>query len=82
MAKGGAERSVAMLSQMLSSGGHQVHVVVLNNEIDFKYSGTLFSLGALKPKKDHFIAIAMKLFFLFSFFRFRNEKDTLKAMNT
>ena len=56
LAKGGAERSVAMLSQMLSSGGHQVHVVVLNNEIDFKYSGTLFNLGVLKPKKDHFIA--------------------------
>ena len=56
LAKGGAERSVAMLSQMLSSLGHQVHIVVLNNEIDFKYSGTLFNLGALKPKDDHFPA--------------------------
>ena len=56
LAKGGAERSVAMLSQMFSSDGHQVHIVVLNNEIDFKYSGTLFNLGALKPKKDHFLA--------------------------
>ena len=56
LAKGGAERSVAMLSQMLSNCGHQVHIVVLNNEIDFTYSGTLFNLGALKPKKDHFIA--------------------------
>jgi glycosyltransferase involved in cell wall biosynthesis len=56
LAKGGAERSVAMLSQMLSSLGHQVHIVVLNNEIDFKYSGTLFNLGALKPKNDHFPA--------------------------
>ena len=37
LAKGGAERSVAMLSQMLSSLGHEVHIVVLNNEIDFKY---------------------------------------------
>ena len=56
LAKGGAERSVAMLSQMLSSLGHQVHIVVLNNEIDFKYSGTLFNLGALKPIDDHFPA--------------------------
>ena len=56
LAKGGAERSVAMLSQMLSSLGHQVHIVVLNNEIDFKYSGTLFNLGTLKPKDDHFLA--------------------------
>ena len=52
LAKGGAERSVAMLSQMLSSLGHQVHIVVLNNEIDFKYSGTLFNLGTLKPKSN------------------------------
>ncbi|MEZ8002737.1 MAG: glycosyltransferase, partial [Patiriisocius sp.] len=56
LAKGGAERSVAMLSQMLSSLGHQVHIVVLNNEIDFKYSGTLFNLGTLKPKDDYFLA--------------------------
>jgi glycosyltransferase involved in cell wall biosynthesis len=56
LAKGGAERSVAMLSQMLSSLGHDVHIVVLNNEIDFKYSGTLFNIGNLKPKNDHFLA--------------------------
>ena len=56
LAKGGAERSVSMLSQMLSSIGHQVHIVVLNNDIDFKYSGTLFNLGTLKPKDDHFLA--------------------------
>tara|TARA_B100000795_G_scaffold212435_1_gene166074 strand:- start:4400 stop:5512 length:1113 start_codon:yes stop_codon:yes gene_type:complete len=56
LAKGGAERSVAMLSQMLSSLGHQVHIVVLNNEIDFKHSATVFNLGVLKSNKDHFLA--------------------------
>lgn len=56
LAKGGAERSVAMLSQMLSSLGHEVHIVVLTNEIDFQYSGTLFNLGAFKSKNDHFLS--------------------------
>ncbi|MFT4673740.1 MAG: glycosyltransferase involved in cell wall biosynthesis [Saprospiraceae bacterium] len=56
LAKGGAERSVAMLSQMLSSLGHQVHIVVLNNEIDFKHSGTILNLGILKSNSDYFLA--------------------------
>lgn len=48
LAKGGAERSCAMLSQMLFNKGHEVHLVVLNNEIDFAYKGTLLNLGLFK----------------------------------
>ena len=55
LAKGGAERSCAMLSEMLSNQGHKVHVVVLNNEIDFNYSGELLNLGALKKNKKDWI---------------------------
>lgn len=49
---GGAERSMAMLSDMLVSKGHNVHLVILVNKVDYDYSGELFNLGLLKSKKD------------------------------
>ncbi len=52
LAKGGAERSCAMLSEMLSSKGHEVHIVILNDEIDYPYNGKLFNLGKFKSEKD------------------------------
>ena len=52
LAKGGAERSCAILSQMLDQQGHEVHLVILNNEIDFPFAGRLFNLGAFKKKRD------------------------------
>lgn len=52
LARGGAERSCALLSQMLSNEGHDVHIALLNDKIDFPYSGTIFNLGLLKDKKD------------------------------
>ncbi|NND61640.1 MAG: glycosyltransferase [Flavobacteriaceae bacterium] len=54
LAKGGAERSCAMLSEMLSEKGHEVHIVTLNDQIDYPFSGTLFNLGKLKTGKDSF----------------------------
>lgn len=53
LAKGGAERSCAMLSQMLFNEGHEVHIVTLNNNIDFDFKGTLFNLGLFKKSKDN-----------------------------
>ena len=52
LAKGGAERSMALLSQMLHDLGFDVHIIVLTNAIDFPYSGHLFNLGELKDKGD------------------------------
>lgn len=52
LAKGGAERSTAMLSQMLAEKGFEVHTVVLTDEIDYEYAGKLYNLGKLKAKKD------------------------------
>ncbi|GER59935.1 glycosyltransferase [Patiriisocius marinus] len=48
LAKGGAERSVAMCSQMLAAQGHNVHIAVLNDDVGFPFEGTLFNMGALK----------------------------------
>ena len=55
LARGGAERSCAMLSQMLFDNGHHVHLVTLNNEVDFAYKGTLFNLGLLKHSNDNIV---------------------------
>ncbi|KJD35065.1 hypothetical protein PW52_11960 [Tamlana sedimentorum] len=44
LASGGAERSTALLSQMLCSLGYNVHVVSTKNNIEYAYSGTLFNL--------------------------------------
>jgi len=52
LGKGGAERSAAMLSQMLDGLGYEVHLAILNDEIDFPYAGTLINLGALKKEED------------------------------
>ena len=52
LGKGGAERSAAMLTQMLDELGYEVHLVVLNDDIDFPFSGKLLNLGTLKKAKD------------------------------
>ncbi len=52
---GGAERSTAILSQVLSNKGFDVHIIMLTNHIDYEYSGTLFNLGVLKTEKDSLV---------------------------
>lgn len=52
---GGAERSMAMLSEMLHDKGHEVHMVILNDKIHYDFVGTLFNLGRFKPKNDMLI---------------------------
>lgn len=52
LGKGGAERSTALLSTMLTQVGFNVTTVILTNRIDYTYSGKLFNLGALKKEVD------------------------------
>ncbi|WP_432410160.1 glycosyltransferase [Rasiella sp. SM2506] len=52
LAKGGAERSCAMLSEMLVTQGYEVHIAILTDEVRFSYSGTLFNLGKLKKENE------------------------------
>lgn len=54
LAKGGAERSTALLSEMLYEEGFEVHIVTLNDAIDYDYAGTLFNLGAFKKDNTTF----------------------------
>ena len=55
LAGGGAERSTAMLSKVLTKRGFNVHIITLTNAIDFEYDGTLFNLGIYKTTADSLI---------------------------
>jgi glycosyltransferase involved in cell wall biosynthesis len=66
LAKGGLERSCAMLSQMLETSGHEVHLVILNDEIDYPYSGKMLNLGKMKTEKDSMVKRLLR------FRKFRN----------
>lgn len=69
LAKGGAERSMAMLSQMLHNKGYEVHLVILTDEVDYAYSGTLFNLGKLKSKTDNIVTRMFRFKKLRSYFK-------------
>ncbi len=56
LGKGGAERSTALLSQMLNSLGYQVHLVILTDDISYEYEGKLFNLGLEKKKSNTFFS--------------------------
>jgi glycosyltransferase involved in cell wall biosynthesis len=49
---GGAERSSALLSEMLYDLDYDVHIISVLDEIDYDYKGKLLNLGKLKTKDD------------------------------
>jgi len=49
---GGAERSCALLSQMLHKRGYQVHIAVLTDKVSYPYKGRIFNLGKWKDSRD------------------------------
>lgn len=61
LAVGGVERSVALLSRMLSSKGYKVHLIILNDRITYKYEGALFNLGAYKSESDNIVLRILRL---------------------
>ena len=73
LSKGGAERSMAMLSEMLSTMGFDVHLVVLNDQIDYSCSGVIFNLGKYKNKSNDSL--------LKRILRFRKLRQYLKRQN-
>lgn len=55
LGKGGAERSTAILSQMLFKLKYEVHVLVTKNVIEYHYEGKLFNLElTLNDKKSNY----------------------------
>ncbi|WP_298498878.1 glycosyltransferase [uncultured Algibacter sp.] len=73
MGKGGAERFSAILSQMITKFGYDVHIVTTKNEVNYEYSGKLFNLEAqLKNSKSNF----KKIKILKSYFK-RHDFDVI-----
>lgn len=76
LGKGGAERSAAILTNMLASLGHEVHVVSIVNTIDFEYSGTLLNLGLIKEKQDSLLG-KIKRFKVFKRYLKKHQFDVV-----
>lgn len=49
---GGAERSSALLSEILHDLGYNIHIVSVLDIIDYPFKGKLLNLGKLKAKND------------------------------
>ena len=67
LGSGGAERVVALQSEMLNELGHDVFVVSVINEIDYSYEGTLLNLGLEKDKSDTIFDRVYRLYLLKQF---------------
>ena len=61
LGKGGADRSCALLSEMLSEQDFEVHIAILNDEIAYPYQGKLLNLGRLKSGADSFLKRFLRL---------------------
>ena len=61
LSKGGAERSSAVLSQMLYSLDYDVHIITILLGVDYDYSGKHLNLGLLKNKDDSFFGRLKRL---------------------
>jgi glycosyltransferase involved in cell wall biosynthesis len=55
LARGGAEKSTAILTKLLDALGHEVHVITITNQVEYEYAGKLFNLGADKHDNDGII---------------------------
>lgn len=45
LGEGGAERFAAKLSQMLENSGYEVHVIIIEDRVDYAFGGRLLNLG-------------------------------------
>ena len=56
LAKGGLERAISLLTKMLKTEGFEIHLVLLNDEIDYEFEGILFNLGKDKSELEGIFA--------------------------
>ncbi len=62
--KGGAEKSAALQSIMLSDAGFDVYLVSILDIIEYDYKGELLNLGLLKNKEDSYLGRFKRLLVL------------------
>ena len=52
LASGGAEKSTAVLTNLLNALNYEVHLITITNQIEYSFSGQLFNLGERKKPND------------------------------
>ncbi|SFD63188.1 glycosyltransferase [Flavobacterium phragmitis] len=58
LGKGGAERFAALLTFMLEKSGFEVHSVIVNDVVDYSFTGNLFNL---EKESSHYVSFFRKL---------------------
>jgi len=69
---GGAQKSSANLSFVLSKLNYDVHIVSILNQIDYEFQGQLLNLGELKDKDNSFIGRVKRFSVFFNYLRSQN----------
>ncbi|WP_299364563.1 glycosyltransferase [Winogradskyella sp.] len=59
---GGAEKSAALLSEVLFELGNDIHIISVLDRIDYSYKGKLLNLGELKAEDDTALGRLKRLF--------------------
>lgn len=75
LGEGGAERSTALLSQMLSLKGYDVHIISISDSVGFEYCGELLNLGVVEGG-NRFLK-QLKKFYLFRRYLRKNKFDLI-----
>lgn len=72
--KGGAERVMATLSNFFHKNGIEVHIIIVLDDIEYEYSGTVVNLGKLKNSSNGPFNKLKRLIFLKRYLS-RNDFD-------
>ena len=76
LSNGGAERVLSTLSQYLHNNHHDVHTIIMIDEVTYSYGGELFNVGALRNKSNNFLN-KIRRFYKFKKYIENNEFDIL-----
>lgn len=74
LSKGGAERSAAFLSNYLDKKNITVKIMIINDEIDYKYSGEILNLGKIRNNTVNYWNKLKRLVIFYRFIK-RNKFD-------
>lgn len=69
---GGAQKSSANLSFVLSKLNYEVHIISILNQIDYEFQGQLLNLGVMRDKDNSLIGRVKRFLVFFNYLRSKN----------
>lgn len=69
---GGAQKSSANLSFVLSKLNYEVHIISILNQVDYKFRGQLLNLGVMRDKDNSLIGRTKRFLVFFKYLRSHN----------